>query len=246
MSLAVRTLQIVALVAVVASSVALGVGIRERSLPYHPPRQLFPVRGVDVSRHQGPIDWPALAAGEAQFAYIKATEGGDWVDPRFAENWREAGAAGVPRGAYHYFTLCRPGSEQAAHFIATVPNEADMLPPVVDLEYGGNCPEGSRRLDVDAELSAFLGLIEPHYGRPAVLYSGWDFYLEHLSGDGRDNPLWLRSLILPPLYNDRPWTIWQYSSFGRSAGVTGPVDWNAFAGTPADFDAFRRGNPPAR
>ena len=52
------------------------------------------LQGVDVSWHQGAIDWRALAADNVAFAYIKATEGGDWADPRFAENWRGATAAG--------------------------------------------------------------------------------------------------------------------------------------------------------
>jgi lysozyme len=226
-------------VAVLAAAVAVGA---MRWIPYHPSREEFPVRGLDVSRHQGAIDWTALAAGEADFVYIKATEGGDWVDPQFARNWRDAQSAGVPRGAYHFFTLCRSGVEQAAHFIATVPREEDMLPPAVDLEYGGNCGEGPRRLDAGRELAAFLDLVEPHYGRAAVLYATAEFYKEHLIGDERDNPLWLRSLIIEPRYNERAWTIWQYSAFGRSPGVRGPVDWNAFTGTPSDFDAWRR--PP--
>src|SRR5262249_10226101 len=58
-------------------------------------------QGVDVSAHQGPIDWRTLSAN-ARFAYIKATEGADYVDPRFAFNWREAARVGMPHGAYHY------------------------------------------------------------------------------------------------------------------------------------------------
>src|SRR5262245_15828853 len=61
------------------------------------------IQGVDVSWHQGAIDWRTLAADDVAFAYIKATEGGDHVDERFAFNWREAGAAGLYRGAYHFF-----------------------------------------------------------------------------------------------------------------------------------------------
>lgn len=44
--------------------------------------------GIDVSRHQDDIDWPSVAEDGIEFAVIKATEGGDWVDPRFEENWR--------------------------------------------------------------------------------------------------------------------------------------------------------------
>jgi lysozyme len=53
------------------------------------------VIGVDVSGHQGDIDWPSLAAGGVGFAYIKATEGGDFRDTYFQENSSSAKAAGM-------------------------------------------------------------------------------------------------------------------------------------------------------
>ncbi|MEQ9573578.1 MAG: GH25 family lysozyme, partial [Nitratireductor sp.] len=61
------------------------------------------VHGVDVSRWQGEIDWVKLRGQGANFAWIKATDGGDHVDPMFKTNWRAARAAGIPRGAYHFF-----------------------------------------------------------------------------------------------------------------------------------------------
>jgi lysozyme len=66
------------------------------------PRKLA-VHGVDVSRWQGDIDWPKLRRQGANFAYIKATDGGDHLDPMFKKNWREADKAGLRRGAYHFF-----------------------------------------------------------------------------------------------------------------------------------------------
>ena len=74
----------------------------------------LPIHGIDVSRWQGRIDWASVRAAGTQFAFIKATEGGDHVDPRFLENWYGAARAGVPRGAYHFMYWCRPAHEQAA------------------------------------------------------------------------------------------------------------------------------------
>jgi hypothetical protein len=92
-------------------------------LAYHYEFQLAPlwsnVIGVDVSNHQGEIDWSALAGSNVAFAYIKATEGGDFRDRRFQLNWDGAKRAGLARGAYHFFTQCRSGAEQARNFIAT-------------------------------------------------------------------------------------------------------------------------------
>src|SRR5262245_18336798 len=55
-----------------------------------------PIEGVDVSEHNGDIDWPTLAArGGITFAFIKATQGSSYVDPQFANNWPGANKAGV-------------------------------------------------------------------------------------------------------------------------------------------------------
>ncbi|WP_266096794.1 GH25 family lysozyme, partial [Acinetobacter baumannii] len=70
------------------------------------PRRLA-VHGVDVSRWQGEIDWVKLRSQGANFAYIKATDGGDHLDPMFVRNWHAAEAAGLKRGAYHFFYWCR-------------------------------------------------------------------------------------------------------------------------------------------
>lgn len=110
--------------------------------------------GIDVSNHQGDIDWRRVAHDDIHFAYIKATEGGDWVDQRFAGNRAGAADAGIDRGAYHFFTLCRSGTQQAANFLRTVPPDAELA-PALDLELAGNC---GRRPDQDtliAEIKAF-------------------------------------------------------------------------------------------
>jgi hypothetical protein len=69
----------------------------------------YPVQGIDVSHHQGQIDWQAVGDSGIQFAYIKATEAEDYRDPQFSTNWREAQNSGIARDAYHYFTFGAPG-----------------------------------------------------------------------------------------------------------------------------------------
>src|SRR5690349_19128466 len=56
----------------------------------------LPIHGIDVSKWQGRIDWASVSAAGTQFAFIKATEGGDHTDERFLENWQGAKAAGIP------------------------------------------------------------------------------------------------------------------------------------------------------
>ena len=61
------------------------------------------VQGVDVSHYDGTIDWVKAHASGIDFAFMKATESTDFIDPNFATNWQAAAAAGVIRGAYHFF-----------------------------------------------------------------------------------------------------------------------------------------------
>ncbi len=91
----------------------------------------YAVHGVDVSRWQGDIDWAKLRTQGANFAFIKATDGGDHTDPMFKTNWHGAKAAGLKRGAYHFFYWCRTAGEQADWFIRNVPRDPEALPPVI-------------------------------------------------------------------------------------------------------------------
>jgi lysozyme len=195
--------------------------------PYLPPQHLTP--GVDVSWHQGPIDWRALAATDIRFAYIKATEGGDHVDPRFAENWRAARETGLVVGAYHFFTLCRPGAAQAANFIANVPAIAGALPPALDLEHKGPCREGPTTTDIVDEARAFLDTAEAHYGVRPLIYTTREFHDAHLA-ELRGERFWVRSPYLAPSFRQRDWVIWQRDSRAHRRGIAGRVDLNYFRG----------------
>ncbi len=199
-------------------------------LSYHPDRTVFPVRGIDVSHHQGPISWPQVALDDVAFVYMKATEGGDFVDPRFAENWARSDQAGIPRGAYHFFTFCRPAEIQARNYIATVPVDEMALPPALDLEYTGNCKARPTVLEMAREIETWLRLVESHYGQPAIIYVTRDFYHGYLKPSGIERRLWLRSLARPPGYGGE-WSIWQYHNRGCVAGISGPVDLNVARNT---------------
>ena len=149
----------------------------------HPDPARFPLRGLDVSHHQGPIDWPSVASEpQLAFAFIKATEGGDWTDPRFAENWQEARAAGLRVGAYHFFTFCRPPLDQARHFLAVVPHAPDALPAAVDLELEGNCRFVPEKKDLQRDLLAWLEVVERGQGKRPIIYTTSEAYEAFLEG----------------------------------------------------------------
>jgi lysozyme len=193
---------------------------------WHPSEADYPLQGIDVSHHRGAIDWARLWAQGVDFAYIKATEGGDHRDSRFAENWRASRAAGIRRGAYHFFTLCRSGAHQAANFIAAVPAEPDALAPAVDLEFLGNCSRRAPVRDFHSELASFIRLVEARYRKPVVLYLTEEFDRAYQVSARVRRPLWLRRLVFQPRFAARPWAIWQVSNFRRLNGIEGRVDWN--------------------
>ena len=186
----------------------------------------YHLHGIDVSHHQGHIAWTKLPRQGVDFAYIKATEGADHIDRRFARNWRAAEEAGVRRGAYHFFTLCRSGRDQAVHFVRHVPAEAGALPPAVDLEFPGNCRHRPSKAKFHRELRDFLDIVEARYGKHAVLYLTPHFDKRYRVSATFNRPLWLRSLHTEPRFGARHWTIWQTSGSRKLKGVRGRVDWN--------------------
>jgi lysozyme len=198
------------------------------------------VIGIDVSNHQADIDWASLASDGVAFAYIKATEGGDFRDRRFQRNWDAAKAAGILRGAYHFFTQCKPGAEQAANFIRTVPKEQGALPPVVDAEHMGQCKSGPALPDVRGELLAFMALVEAHFGKRPIVYVTGEFHRAYLDGHMAAERFWVRSLFWPPPIRRESWLFWQFHNKAQRQSISGPVDLNAFRGSKAELDALAR------
>jgi lysozyme len=209
---------------------AVGAGAYIYFLSFSPDRSRYPVRGIDVSNHQGAIDWQRVAADDVAFAIIKATEGGDFVDKSFARNLKGAQAAGLAVGAYHFFTFCRPGADQAANFLTTVPSDRPLLPPVIDIEFVGNCDQRPSVDEVRAQVKAFLDPVEAAFGRAAIVY---------LIGEAAgaygiavpERQRWVRSLANHPGHED--WIYWQYHDKGRIAGIEGDVDLNVLQGDEA-------------
>jgi lysozyme len=194
----------------------------------YPDRTRFPVRGIDVSHHQGAVNWGEVAKAGIRFAYVKASEGGDFRDQDFDRNAAGARNAGLAVGAYHFFTLCRPGREQAANFLAATRNASLQMPPAIDLEYMGNCSNRMTRPQFERELSDFMGQLQAD-GRPApVLYVTRAFHDAYLAGgEFAARPLWFRDLffVLSPPTGGTV-SIWQFANRARVSGIAGPVDLN--------------------
>lgn len=195
----------------------------------YPSRYKYPVRGIDVSHHQGKIDWLKVEEEEINFVFIKATEGSNYKDTEFNRNWDGATGAGLIKGAYHYFSFCKPGIEQAQNYINTVPVEASSLPPVIDFEFGGNCKNKPEKEMIVKELFCFISEVKEKYNKTPIIYVTYDSYNHFLKGETLNCSIWIRDVFSKPdIPEGKQWAFWQYTDRGRVKGINSLVDLNVF------------------
>lgn len=251
MSSAYRQVVSLAVAGVVVASTLTGGAALARSLKDHKPHDgvtrahTMPIQGIDVSYWQGDIDWQKVRGAGISFAYIKATEGGDHLDPKFRQNWYASKRAGIVRGAYHFIYWCRPASEQAAWFIRNVPNDPDALPPVLDLEwhpYSKTCPKRVSRSLALEKIKIILAAMERHTGKRPIIYTDPAFHRDILQGEFKDYHFWLRTVAAEPQkkYPGRSWAFWQFTTTGIVPGVPGKVDRNIYNGSRSDWNLVLR------
>jgi GH25 family lysozyme M1 (1,4-beta-N-acetylmuramidase) len=202
------------------------------------------VTGVDVSSNNGPVNWSAIWRAGYRFAYIKASEGLDWNDPRFRENWVNSGQAGLLRGAYHFARPQpgRTGAQEAAHMCEVCAQlgagARGHLPPALDLETG----HGLAPAQIHAWAGSFVAEVERRLGRTPVIYTG-GFWKSTL-GNPKESwncPLWLAQWgstpTVPAAWSH--WTIWQHTASGEIPNVPGKKwDLNRFDGSIDDLQAL--------
>lgn len=190
------------------------------------------LQGIDVSHHQKAIEWDTVLAKQpVDFAFVKATEGADFVDTLFARNWNDLARLGVRRGAYHFFRAYGCGLEQAAHFLQTVSMQPGDIAPVLDVE----TVDGMSREVLLEEVGVWLQTVEQQLGVKPIIYTNQNFYERYLAGAFDGNPLWIArySEDVPCLSSGKRWDIWQYSNQGCLEGIPQKVDLNLFMGTPS-------------
>ena len=186
------------------------------------------VRGVDVSHHQGDIDWERVRRDRIEFAYLKATEGSTFTDPRFASYARAAARAGLRVGGYHYYSLCSPGAAQAEHFARVLgAAQAPSLPPAIDLELLGNCSDPPPRDDLLREVRAFMNIVERRTGQSIVVYAYPEFESRYRIATALERRQWVRRIGSAPPTRD--WWIWQRDDRATIDGISAPADLNVMA-----------------
>jgi len=191
--------------------------------------------GIDVSYYQGDVDWQSVKAAGVTFAFARATYGTSKVDPQFSTYWPAIKAAGIIRGAYHFYVSANDPAAQANLFLSTVGSlDANDLPPVLDVE------SDSGTTNLVSGVQTWLDTVEQKLGRTPIIYTGPSFWNEYMTSGFGNYPLWVAEygVSAPKQTNGwSTWAFWQYSESGSVAGIN-PVDLDYFNGSLNDLHAF--------
>lgn len=192
--------------------------------------------GIDVSKHQGKINWKRVAADpKIQFVYIKATEGASKVDKNYRKNITEARKNGLKVGSYHFFNRYKSPEEQYRNFKRQVKKSEQDLIPMVDVEEVGN--KNAKRDDLQRRLWRFMQLVKADYGEYPILYSQYKFYNDLLAPEFNKCFIFIARYgkATPELRGGGKYNIWQYTERGKVDGIKGYVDLDRFEnGTSID------------
>ncbi|MDX1416762.1 MAG: glycoside hydrolase family 25 protein [Candidatus Promineifilaceae bacterium] len=210
-----------------------GTQVEFRDMPSLEPKLIVPGEyGVDVSHWQGEMDWFQCREAGATIAYIKATEGENWVDPRFFENWNRARQPNLKLGAYHYFRNGESSEAQARHFLHTVGDYDALLPPALDVEDGTAPPDADH-------IRQWLAIVEDALGVRPVIYTGaWYWNNDRFGGPvpwASEYRLWVSSYNYYAADIPTDWNtfwLWQFSGVNNKRG-------HIFGAQSADIDLNR-------
>ena len=195
--------------------------------------------GIDVSEYQGSILWDSVRVVDnkfvLRFVFVRATVGMDRTDKKFAENWPALKKKNYLRGAYHYYRPDENSTEQAALFIKNVVLQKGDFPPVLDIE---QLPKKQTLAQLKVGLKNWLQLVEQHYGKKPILYSGERFYNDFLKNDFPEYIFWIANYNFFVENMKNEWSFWQFTEKASVSGITGAVDVNIFNGTQAELQSL--------
>ncbi|RKT84709.1 lysozyme [Saccharopolyspora antimicrobica] len=216
-------------------------GGEEQAVPAIAP--LATVAGMDVSSHQGNVDWNSWYNQGMRFAYVKATESTGYKNPYFAQQYNGSYNVGMIRGAYHFALPDRSsGAAQANYFVDNGggwSKDGKTLPGALDMEYNpyGSTCYGKTKSQMTAWIKDFSDTYHSRTGRWPVIYTSTSWWNQCVDGDfSSTNPLWVAryaSTVGQLPYNWGIWTIWQYTS--------SPIDKNTFNGGYDRLQALANG-----
>jgi lysozyme len=193
------------------------------------------VGGIDVSSHQGAVDWGHWWRSGKRFAYVKATEGTGYRNPNFTQQYNGSAAVGMTRGSYHFALPDRSdGATQARFFVQNGggwSRDGITLPGTLDIEYnpyGGDTCYGLSHAAMVGWIRSFSDTYHALTKRWPVIYTStqwWDKCTGRTGDFSSTNALWLARYAgsVGPMPFRWPFhTIWQFTS--------SPIDQNVFNG----------------
>lgn len=183
--------------------------------------------GIDVSHHQGKIEWEVLfdsteTKSSIDFVYVKATEGEDHLDRQWSYNRNKLNDLNIKYGAYHFFQSKKLPAPQATHFLNHwYPKHGD-LPPVLDVEI-----EGFDDKDLRHKVERWLNIVEERTGMRPIIYTSLNFYLNKFKGYFPKHKFWIASYSRDPLIKkDTSIVHWQFSESAQLPFHDTRVDLN--------------------
>jgi lysozyme len=183
--------------------------------------------GIDVSHHQGKINWEELFFKNnydsiIHFVYCKATEGNTHFDKQWEMNRKWLNDNGIPNGAYHFFISKDPPKPQAEHFLKYWHKRDVDLPPVLDVEM-----EGFSDIDLIEKMKIWLNEIENQTGMRPIIYTSLHFYETKFQNEFKDYKFWIAAYSRKPeCIEDERIIHWQYTESARIPGTKEKVDVN--------------------
>lgn len=200
------------------------------------------ILGIDISHHNGRIDWDKVKASGVSFAYIKVSEGTTHLNRRFTHNYQQAKEARLKCGMYHFFSYNKSGKEQALYFLENLTFEDGDLPPAVDIEYSKSSDRKTDPKIVQQrkkDIVSFDSVIYDALGVHPIIYTNAECYRDLIKGTLPDaSDLWICDIIHEKPTINRPWSLWQYKHDGKISGIKGNVDLNIFNGNDSVFRAW--------
>ncbi len=184
------------------------------------------VKGIDVSHHNGTIDWDKVKAAGVQFALLRASwgiESKKQIDSQFERNYAECKRVGIPVGAYHFSYAKSPAEakKELEFFLKNLKGKQFEYPVMFDLE--DETLENLPKSVLTDNVIAFCDGLEKA-GYYAALYSNPDWLTQRLDLEKiKRFDLWFADWRKNPS-KAFPHGIWQYSETGRVNGIVGNVD----------------------
>ncbi len=193
--------------------------------------------GIDVSRHQGNIDWERVAKDGVDFAILRvgyrgSSSGTLNSDDRFTENVKGAKSAGIDIGVYFYSqAITEAEALEEAEYVLNIIDEYDIKYPVF-FDWEQPEDENARSVNIDySEITGFAKVfcekVEKAGYKSGIYFNSIQGYLHYDLSDLENACLWLAEYDTKPdfYYN---FHMWQYSNTGSVEGIDGAVDLNIF------------------